>query len=79
MSFVEKLKSRLIEIKQVTTDAATGLKSDIIADTDIAAQRLDICLRCPRLNTTTNTCKECGCFVHAKTKLTRSSCPLKKW
>lgn len=79
MSFLDKLKSRLEEIKTTAVDTATGIKSDIIADTDIAKQRLDTCLRCPRLNTHTNTCKECGCFVHAKTKLTRASCPLGKW
>ena len=79
MSFVDKLKSRLIEIKQVATDTATHIKDEFLADPDIAQERLDTCLRCPRLNTTTSTCKECGCFVHAKTKLTHSSCPLKKW
>lgn len=79
MSFAQKLKNRLIEIKQAASETATHLKDEVLAHPDIAEERLSICLSCPRLNKSTSTCKECGCFVHAKTKLTRSSCPLKKW
>ena len=79
MSFAGKLKSRLIEIKNVASEKASNLKSELVADSDVAAQRLTICLACPSLNQKTSTCRECGCFVYAKTKITHSNCPLKKW
>jgi peptide deformylase len=42
-------------------------------------KRLDICLSCDRLFTKTSQCKECGCYMPAKTKLPHASCPLGKW
>lgn len=44
-----------------------------------ANKRLNICLGCDRLIKLTTQCKECGCFMNAKTKLAHSSCPLGKW
>jgi len=44
-----------------------------------AEKRLNICLSCDRLIKLTNQCKECGCFMDAKTKLSHASCPLGKW
>jgi hypothetical protein len=44
----------------------------------IAAERYAICKECPMLLPTGN-CKECGCFMSAKTKLPNAECPLHKW
>lgn len=41
--------------------------------------RYAICEKCPQFNKITKTCKECGCFMAAKTKLKLASCPLGKW
>jgi hypothetical protein len=41
--------------------------------------RLESCLGCDRLFKPTKTCKECGCFMAAKTWLKQASCPLQKW
>jgi hypothetical protein len=49
------------------------------ADSEEADRRYDICLSCPLLNQTTKTCKECGCFMAAKTKLKQATCPVGKW
>jgi hypothetical protein len=68
MSFAEKMKQRLHELQNAT--------SDLIADTPIAEARLAVCKQCPELFTPTNTCKKCGCFMNAKTRLTHASCPL---
>lgn len=43
-----------------------------------ANQRLSVCYKCPSF-TKAKTCKECGCFMVAKTKLTNATCPLGKW
>ncbi len=44
-----------------------------------AAERFSICLACPKLIQSTKRCSECGCFMAAKTKLKKATCPLNKW
>lgn len=41
--------------------------------------RLDICKSCPELIQLTTTCKKCGCFMLAKTKVAKAECPIGKW
>lgn len=48
-------------------------------ETEVAAERMTICNACEHLNETTKTCKECGCFMTAKTKLPNATCPIGKW
>ena len=48
-------------------------------ENEIAKERLAICEACPELKPATKQCKECGCFMVAKTKLPNASCPLGKW
>ncbi len=49
------------------------------ASDDLATQRFDICLSCPELIKVTKQCKQCGCFMTAKTKLESAKCPIGKW
>ena len=42
-------------------------------------KRLEICHSCDRLIKLTTQCKECGCFMNAKTALPHAFCPLGKW
>jgi len=44
-----------------------------------ARKRIDICEACPSLFKATKQCKECGCFMNLKTKLTQAVCPIGKW
>lgn len=44
-----------------------------------AADRLNICKACPRLIPGLLQCKECGCFMKAKTLIKHATCPLHKW
>lgn len=46
---------------------------------DEADRRYAICLACPELIQLTKQCKQCGCFMQAKTKLEAAKCPLSKW
>ena len=46
---------------------------------EIAQQRLDICKECEKYMASTTQCKECWCFMKAKTMWPSSSCPLGKW
>lgn len=48
-------------------------------ESEIATERLNICKGCEHLIKATNTCKECGCFMVAKTKLPNAFCPIGKW
>ena len=53
-------------------------KNVIIHDEDIVNRRWDICKACPEL-TASNRCKQCGCFMKAKTRIATSRCPIGKW
>lgn len=75
MSFLEKLKERAAEVAEET---ASKIK-DRVAEPEVAQKRIEICIACPSLIQITKTCKECGCFMAAKTKLKNAECPLKKW
>lgn len=44
-----------------------------------AAARYEVCKFCPELIKLTKQCKQCGCFMAAKTKLNDATCPLGKW
>lgn len=37
------------------------------------------CKACPKWKETLDQCGECGCFLKAKARLTKQTCPLKKW
>lgn len=44
-----------------------------------AAPRLQECLGCEFLIKITTSCRKCGCFMKAKTRLPLASCPIGKW
>jgi hypothetical protein len=49
------------------------------ADDVLALKRFEICQTCPELIKLTKQCKKCGCFMNAKTKLEKATCPIGKW
>jgi hypothetical protein len=49
------------------------------ASEELFKERFDMCKACPELIDLTKTCKKCGCFMAAKTKLLGATCPLGKW
>lgn len=46
---------------------------------EVAEKRMEICRGCEHFISATSTCKECGCFMTAKTKLPNAYCPIHKW
>lgn len=42
-------------------------------------ERYSICKGCEFYNELLRSCKKCGCFLPAKTKLKNSNCPIGKW
>lgn len=49
------------------------------ASEEVSKNRYEICQACPELIKLTKQCKKCGCFMAAKTKLEKATCPLEKW
>ncbi len=45
----------------------------------VRSSRMSTCEACPELIQLTKTCKKCGCFMAAKTKLSNATCPINKW
>ena len=69
--YKEKLgETRPWDFVNPNTEYATEEKS---------TSRFDICKACPELISLTSQCKKCGCFMAAKTKLEKATCPLGKW
>ena len=46
---------------------------------EVANNRMAICRECPEFIKATSQCKQCGCFMNAKTKIEAATCPLSKW
>lgn len=44
-----------------------------------AKKRYSLCISCDKFNSLLKTCKECGCFMPAKTTIANTGCPLQKW
>lgn len=55
------------------------LRKENYTDEETMQARLDICNACEFLFKKTTTCKKCGCFMVAKTKLKKAECPIGKW
>jgi hypothetical protein len=72
-----KLKSGAKSLFNIAKNAAKGIDQSV--PEEIAQERLNICLTCPKLFSPTGNCKECGCFVRAKVKIRQEHCPLNKW
>jgi hypothetical protein len=46
---------------------------------EVSSSRYEICKACPELIKLTKQCKKCGCFMYAKTRLEKATCPIGKW
>ena len=42
-------------------------------------ERMSICEKCNRYDTSQSRCMECGCFMLLKARLGTEDCPLGKW
>lgn len=60
-------------------DAVKDVVKGDFSPKDQASTRYAICQACPLFDHTLFTCKSCGCFMPAKTKLLNAVCPEGKW
>ena len=58
--------------------APSAVRSNIIHDEAVLAQRWDACLSCEFL-TEGDSCTKCGCFMAVKHKIAHAACPVGKW
>ena len=61
------------------TEVFDALDGNPSTETKESERRYEICKSCPSFNKKFKLCKECGCFMPLKTKLTIADCPLGKW
>lgn len=74
---LEIVKSResFLDLSNVdVTEETTGF----LATKELQEQRYKICKGCDAF-TALKTCRECGCIMPLKTKLSSAACPLDKW
>lgn len=67
------------EIKSRSVRPWDMLNKENYVEEETAKSRLNICNGCEHLIKLTKTCKKCGCFMTAKTKLKNATCPVGKW
>ena len=46
---------------------------------EVSKPRMAICKECPYRIKLTDTCRECGCYLPAKTRVPDETCPLLRW
>lgn len=63
-------------LKEMTLDALKGKLE--IAPEELSKGRYEICQACPML-AANGRCNLCGCKMSIKVKLTKATCPDKKW
>lgn len=68
MNFVDNLKKKL----------SVAVHSLDIASDEVIDKRLATCKSCEYF-TRLRRCKQCGCFMDAKTKIEIAKCPIDKW
>jgi uncharacterized paraquat-inducible protein A len=44
-----------------------------------AKRRMEICISCEQFRKHSKRCRVCGCYMPAKVRSTKSTCPAKKW
>ena len=50
-----------------------------VADKETVATRIGICNTCEMCNSTLDLCTICGCYIPAKVRLAKATCPIENW
>ena len=64
-------------MKDIGTSSLYG--DNLFVDGDEKQRRYDICQACEHFDRMKKRCRECGCFLEQKTRLTAAECPVHKW
>lgn len=74
-----KFKEAFINKKKELVDKFVSLAKDVTVDDEEYTNRMSICQNCDSYIRLTHQCRECGCIMNLKARLSRSACPIKKW
>ena len=75
---IQEIINSKIGIYETNSTLENNTAVSFLADSEVQTARYVICNSCPSF-TVLKTCKECGCIMPLKVKLSISKCPLNKW
>jgi hypothetical protein len=52
---------------------------DVVVTEEVYNTRMNICNTCEFFRKVDKRCSKCGCFMEAKTRFKRTTCPMNKW
>ena len=76
-NFFEQIKNLSTLAGGVAKDFVEG--EEVFASEEKQKNRMELCENCEYYDSNQKRCKLCGCFMEAKVKFLRSSCPALKW
>lgn len=79
MDFLNKLNSKLSDqADKLAKQTKQSIRLIATTSSDVQESRMAICRECEHL-TKLKRCRQCGCFMDAKTWLADQECPIGKW
>ena len=78
MSDYPSLKKQGKNLLKLLSDVFSHSKTPFVSD-EISRERMEICTRCMYYDSSQIRCKECGCFLKAKTRFAVNGCPIGAW
>lgn len=76
-SFTDMAKGFLGSAKDVISGAVHG--ENVLVTEDVYVNRMNICKACEFFRHVDSRCSKCGCFMEAKTRFVKTTCPVEKW
>lgn len=76
-SFTDMARGLLGSAKDVISGAVHG--EGVLVNEDVYVGRMNICKACEFFRHTDSRCSKCGCFMEAKTRFVKTTCPINKW
>lgn len=76
-TFFEQIKNLSTLAGGVAKDLIDG--EEVLVDEEKQKERMSFCNVCEYYDSSLKRCTLCGCFMEAKVKFLRSTCPALKW
>lgn len=76
-SMYQMAKNFIGSAKDIVGGAMAG--DGVVVTEEIFNERMKICSGCPMFEIEQKRCRECGCFMEAKSMFKKTYCPLHKW
>jgi hypothetical protein len=76
-SFTDMAKGLLGSVTDILGGALQG--EGVLVEENVYLNRLNICKGCEFFRHEDARCSKCGCFMEAKTRFVKTTCPIQKW